>query len=152
MTAITDRIEKQIILNATPERVWRAVSTANEFGTWFGVRLDGEFAPGAKVHGQITTAGYEHMAFDMYVETMETERLFSYRWHAHAWDPEIDYSNDPTTLVEFHIEPVAGGTKLTITESGFDHVPSECRVEAFTRNEGGWTIQIQNIERHVSAS
>ncbi len=151
MPATTDRIEKQIVLNATPERVWRAISTASEFGEWFGVRLDDEFAPGATVRGQITTPGYTHMKFNIYIENMDPERLFSYRWHAHGWDPDLDYSNDPTTLVEFRLSAVDEGTRLTITESGFDNVPEEFRVEAFTRNDGGWAVQIQNIERHVTA-
>ncbi len=152
MPATTDRIEKQIGLSATPDRVWRAISTASEFGEWFGVRFDGEFVPGAKLRGKITTPGCDHMECDIYIETVEPQRLFSYRWHAHAWDPNLDYSNDPTTLVEFRLEAVDEGTRLTITESGFDNVPEPFRVEAFTRNEGGWAMQIKNIERYVSAS
>lgn len=152
MPSDTDRIEKQIVLKAAPDRVWRAVSTSKEFGAWFGVRLNGEFSPGAKLRGQVTTPGYDHLAFDMYVDTMEPKRLFSFRWHPHAMDPNRDYSKDTTTLVEFRLEPAGQGTKLTIIESGFDQLPEALRLECFRRNDGGWTAQVQNIERHVSAS
>ena len=85
----TDRIEKQVVLRAPRARVWRALTDAAEFGTWFGVRLEGAFAPGARVKGRITTKGYEHVTLDVTVERLEPERLFSYRWHPYAVDPAI---------------------------------------------------------------
>jgi hypothetical protein len=83
---------------------------------------------------------------------MEPERLFSFTWHPYAIDPAIDYSQEPTTLVEFRLEPKDGGTILVLTESGFDVIPKERRMEAFRMNEGGWTQQMTNIARHVERS
>jgi uncharacterized protein YndB with AHSA1/START domain len=148
----TDRIEKTIVLRATPTRVWRALTTAAEFGAWFRVKLDGEFAPGRTIRGPITYPGYEHVVMEVLVERMEPERLFSYRWHPYAIDPAADYSAEPTTLVEFRLEPVAEGTRLTVVESGFDRLPATRRDEAFRMNEGGWAEQTGNIERHVAAA
>jgi len=68
-----------------------------------------------------------------------------------AIDPAVDYSGEPTTLVEFRLEEVAGGTELTVSESGFDQIPAARRAEAFRMNERGWATQLKNIERHVSA-
>lgn len=147
----SDRIEKSLILRAPRSRVWRALSDADEFGAWFGVRLEGPFAPGARVRGRITVPGYEHVMMDVVVERVEPERLFSYRWHPYAVDPRVDYSSEPMTLVEFHLEEVEGGTKLTVVESGFDRIPLARRAEAYRMNEGGWAQQIKNIERHVTA-
>lgn len=147
-----DRIEKKIFLRAPRSRVWRAIAEASEFGKWFGVKLEGDFARGATIKGKITHPGYEHLTMEMQVEQMEPERYFSYRWHPYAIDPEIDYSKEPTTLVEFRLEDADGGTLLTITESGFDRIPLERRERAFRMNDGGWTQQIQNIERHVAQS
>jgi uncharacterized protein YndB with AHSA1/START domain len=149
----TDRIEKIIVLHAPRARVWRAISDAREFGTWFRVALEGEFAPGARLHGQITYPGYEHVRMEMQVERIEPERLFSYRWHPNAVDPVADYSAEPTTLVEFRLEDApGGGTKLTVVESGFDRIPAHRRDEAFRMNEGGWAEQIENVARHVAAA
>ena len=148
----TDRIEKTIILKAPRSRVWRAIARAEEFGTWFGVKLDGEFSPGEKVSGRITIPGYEHVVMEITIERVDPERLFSYRWHPYAIDPKVDYSGEPTTLVEFHLEDApAGGTKLTVTESGFDRIPLARRAEAFRMNDHGWGAQLRNIERHVAA-
>ena len=147
----TDRIEKSVVLRAPRSRVWRAITNVEEFGTWFGVRLESAFAQGARVQGRITTPGYEHLTMDITIETVDPERLFSYRWHPYAIEPGMDYSREPTTLVEFRLDEVAGGTRLTVVESGFDRIPAARRAEAFRRNDEGWAQQVKNIERHVRA-
>lgn len=145
----TDRIEKQVLLKAPMAKVWRALTDAQEFGTWFRVRLDGRFAVGQRIRGPITYPGYEHITMDVTVEKMEAERLFSFRWHPAAVDPKSDYSAEPTTLVEFRLEKKPEGTLLTVVESGFDALPASRRDEAFRMNSGGWTIQVDNIRQHV---
>ena len=149
-TTSTDRIEKTATLKAPRARVWQAIADARQFGEWFRVRLDGEFAVGATIRGHITYPGYEYITMEVVVERMEPERFFSYRWHPYAIDPKVDYSPEPMTLVEFTLEDAPGGTRLTIVESGFDRVPLSRRAEAFRMNSDGWSEQMQNIERHVS--
>jgi uncharacterized protein YndB with AHSA1/START domain len=146
----TDRIEKRVTLRASRSRVWRALVTAEEFGAWFGVKLEGPFAEGATVRGKITYPGYEHLTFEALVERIEPERYFAYRWHPYAIDASVDYSSEPSTLVEFRLDEADGGTVLTIVESGFERIPLARRAEAFRMNDGGWTEQTKNIERHVS--
>jgi len=151
MNAIPDRIEKKILLRATRARVWRALADAQEFGTWFGVNLEGcKFEPGAKVSGKITHKGYEHVTMVAVVQRVDKERLFSFLWHPNDIDPKVDTSSEPMTLVEFQLEETAQGTLLTVVESGFDKVPLSRRAKAFANNDEGWTIQMQNIERHVA--
>ncbi|HEX4845343.1 MAG TPA: SRPBCC family protein [Geothrix sp.] len=146
----TDRIEKQILLRAPQARVWRALTDAGEFGEWFRVKLEGPFVPGGRTTGQITYPGYEHLRMEVLVERMEAESLFAFRWHPAAVDPAVDYSCEPSTLVEFRLEAVAEGTLLRLVESGFDQLPAEQREEAYHRNDGGWTEQMGNIQRHVA--
>ena len=88
----------------------------------------------------------------MQIERVEPERYFAYRWHPYAIEPNVDYAAEPTTLVEFRLEEKNGGTTLSIVESGFDRIPLSRRAEAFRMNDGGWTEQMSNIERHVSQS
>jgi len=147
---MSDRIEKQIELKAPVSRVWRAITDYREFGQWFRVKLDGPFIPGQPSRGHITYPGYEHLRWEAVVQAMEPERLFSFTWHPYAIDPAADYSQEPPTLVEFRLETRAGGTLLLVTESGFDQIPGNRRLEAFQRNEGGWTEQMKNIEAHVT--
>jgi uncharacterized protein YndB with AHSA1/START domain len=147
----TDRIEKKIFLCAPRSRVWRAIASPEEFGTWFGATLEGAFEPGARVLGRITIKGYENVPMEIVIDRVEPEGLFSYRWHPYALDPKVDYSGEPMTLVEFHLAEVPGGTELTVIESGFDRVPAARRAEAIKMNTGGWEAQLRNIERHVAA-
>ena len=149
---MNDRIEKRIELKAPVSRVWRALTDHREFGEWFRVKIDGPFAEGKASTGHITYPGYEHLKWEAVVQKMEPERLFSYTWHPAAVDSRKDYSKEPSTLVEFRLEKTAIGTLLVVTESGFDKIPSERRLEAFRMNEGGWTEQMKNIESHVAKS
>jgi uncharacterized protein YndB with AHSA1/START domain len=146
---MSDRIEKRIELKAPVSRVWRAITDYREFGEWFRVKLEGPFVPGKVARGRITHPGYEHVVWQATVQKMEPERLFSFTWHPYAIDPQVDYSQEQPTLVEFKLEPIPGGTLLVLTESGFDKIPSHRRTEAFRMNEGGWAMQMLNIERHV---
>ena len=146
---MNDRIEKRIELGAPVSRVWRALTDYREFGEWFRVKLDSPFAPGQVSRGRITYPGYEHVQWEAVVQAMEPERLFSFTWHPYSVDPAIDYSKETPTLVEFRLEPTAGGTLLRLTESGFEKIPAERRAEALRKNDGGWTEQMKNIQSHV---
>ena len=145
----TDRIEKDVQLRAPKARVWRALTDATEFGTWFGVNLNGPLKVGDTVSGQVTNKGYEHIVFEITVEQMQPQDLFSYRWHPHPIDATVDYSTEPTTLVEFRLEENADGTHLTVTESGFERLSPERRALTIVSNAKGWASQMERIRRHV---
>jgi uncharacterized protein YndB with AHSA1/START domain len=157
----TDRIEKKILLNAPLKRVWRALSDAAEFGYWFGMKFNGPFKTGAVMNGVIAPTGvnaevaaaqksHEGKAFEIVVEQMVPERLFSFRWHPYAVEPNVDYSNEPMTLIEFALEQKSDGVLLAVTESGFDRVPLARRAKAFEANEGGWTMVVKMIGEYLA--
>ena len=146
----TDRIEKEIVLRAPQSRVWRALANAEEFGAWFGMKLEGDFAPGGRVRGQITLPVHGQVTIEIAIERMDPETRMAYRWHPYPVGRGVDYSSEPTTLVEFQLEEVAGGTRLTVIESGFDRIPQPRRAEAFRVNDAGWTEQLANIARYVA--
>jgi len=145
-----NKIEKRIELKAPVSRVWRALTDYREFGDWFRVKLERPFVAGQESRGNITYPGYEHVVWTAVVQKMEPERLFSFTWHPYAVDPNVNYSKETPTLVEFRLEKAGSGTLLVLTESGFDNIPVERRSEAFRRNDGGWTEQMKNIEAHVT--
>ena len=150
MSTITaDRIEKQVQLRHPRSKVWRALTDSREFGKWFGAAFTEPFAPGVRRQGRITHKGYEHMTMDIIIEHMEPERLFSWRWHPGGAAPGEDFSDEPRTLVVFELEEVPGGTLLRVVESGFDQIPLERRAKAFSDNEGGWTMQMEAVAKHL---
>jgi uncharacterized protein YndB with AHSA1/START domain len=169
----TDRIEKRVTLRAAVSRVWRALTDAQEFGSWFGFRLEGPFVQGQTVRGTFDGALDEAAIIEHQkrmglrpsklklpeknsvfctVERIEPERYFSFRWIPYGIDAEADPENEPTTLVEFQLEAVAEGTRLTIVESGFDRVPAHRRERAFRMNEGGWAAQAENLAKYVDGA
>jgi uncharacterized protein YndB with AHSA1/START domain len=161
MSTSTDRIEKKIVLRAPRERVWRALSDSKQFGTWFGIDLDGPFEAGKRVTGRMTPTKvdaevakiqepYAGHPFEWTVERVEPMKMISFRWHPFAIDPKKDYSKEPTTLIVFSLADVPDGVELTITESGFDKLPPERRAEAFKANERGWEKQAQLIEKYLA--
>lgn len=145
---MSDRIEKTVELNASVERVWRALSDHQEFGAWFKAKLDQPFVAGAESTGWNTYPGYEHVPWVARVVAVDPPRLLSFRW------PHMDEGKNVRedwawTLVEFRLEPAGTGTRLTVTESGFDALPPEYRAECFRMNDQGWAEQMNNIKAHV---
>lgn len=156
----TDRIEKQTLLRAPLDRVWRAITDAEEFGRWFGVRFDGPFVEGEPVGATITpTTVDEEVAKRQQphagtrstwrIVAIEPRRRFAYRWHPFAVDPNVDYDREPTTLVEFALSETPDGVLLTITESGFDAIPEARRFASYDANSEGWGIQADLVRRYA---
>jgi uncharacterized protein YndB with AHSA1/START domain len=161
MSPDTDRIKKQVLLKAPRERVWRAVSEADQFGTWFGVRFDGPFIEGQRQTGRIMPtqvddeiaamqAPFAGTPFEWRVEKIEPMDRIAFRWHPFGIDKRIDYSGEPMTLIVFELHDAPEGILLTVTESGFDKLPPDRRAKAFAANEGGWTHQMQLIRKYLA--
>ena len=156
----SDRIQKKILLHAPLKRIWNALADSKEFGTWFGMKFDRPFTPGAHMRGTIVPTKvnsdvakaqqkYEGMPVEITIEKMEPEHLFSFRWHPYAIEPDVDYSVEPTTLIEFVLQETKDGVMLMVTESGFDQIPLARRVKAFTANEQGWGMALKLIEEYL---
>jgi uncharacterized protein YndB with AHSA1/START domain len=146
---MSDHIETSIEIKAPVSRVWKALTDHREFSTWFGVRFESPFVTGKPISGRKTRPGYEHLTMEAVVVKIEPERLFSFTWHPYAIDPKVDYSKEPSTLVEFTLEPTPTGTRLRVVESGFEKIPAHRRDEAYRMHESGWEEQMRNIARHV---
>jgi uncharacterized protein YndB with AHSA1/START domain len=144
----TDRIEKAIILRAPRSKVWRALTDSAQFSEWFGATLKDPFLPGARVQGPVRHPGYEHLTMDITIDRVEPERLFSWRWHP-GGDPQVDPS-EPATLVVFKLEEVPEGTRLTVTETGFDRIPVARQAKAYRENDEGWTGQMEAIRKYLA--
>lgn len=157
----TDRIEKRVVLRAPLERVWRAISDAEEFGRWFGVRFDGPFVAGKSVTATITPTLVDAEVAKLQephtgttstwqIVAVEPQRRFAYRWHPFAVDAGVDHGREPTTLVEFTLSEAPGGVLLTIVESGFDAIPAARRAASFDANSEGWEKQVQLVRKYLA--
>jgi uncharacterized protein YndB with AHSA1/START domain len=158
-----ERIEMKTQLKASRSRVWRAISDPQELGAWFGLRAEGPFVPGARVTGTIvpTTVDadvakqqrqFEGTKFELLIERVEPERLFSFRWHPFAVERGFDYEAEPTTLVSLSLDDARDGVTLTVRESGFERLPAKRRAEAFAANQQGWATQLELIRKYLARS
>jgi uncharacterized protein YndB with AHSA1/START domain len=157
----TDRIEKQVTLRAPLDRVWRAISDAEEFGRWFGVRFDGPFVAGTSVTATIVPTLVDDEVAKLQeshtgkpsiwqIVAVEPQRRFAYRWHPFAVDRGIDYDRESTTLVEFTLSETSDGVLLRIVESGFDALPESRRGAAFEANSDGWAKQAELVRKYLA--
>ncbi len=152
-----NEIRKEITLKAPLDKVWTAISNADEFGQWFGVRFDGPFKAGEKLTGIIVPTvvndevaamqkPYEGTPFNIVIGEITPQTRFSFHWHPYGVEKDYDYSQEPMTLCTFALSEVDGGVHLVITESGFENIPLERRAKAFPANDGGWEAQMGLIE------
>jgi uncharacterized protein YndB with AHSA1/START domain len=146
---MSDTITRSTIINAPIDKVWTAISDHRQFGTWFKVALDGPFVAGEHSSGRMTVPGYEHVRWNAEVEAVEPPNRLSFRWHPYAIEQDRDYSDEPTTLVEFTLSEHGDGTELVVVESGFDALPAGRRDEAFRMNDRGWAAQMDNVRDYV---
>ena len=150
-TQTTDSIEESIEITAPRERVWHALTDHEEFGTWFRVILDGPFVSGTASTGRTTYPGAEGLDWYAEVVQIKAPSYFAFRWHPYDVEPGEDCSDEPPTLVEFRLEEIEDGTRITVRESGFDAIPAHRMPKAREMNERGWKIQMQNIKAHVES-
>lgn len=144
-----DKIVKVVELRQPRVRVWRALTDHKQFGHWFRVDLDQKFQVGRISTGKMTYPGHEGAPWVVYIERMEPERLFTFRWYDS--DDGLKQSDDqPALLVEFQLDETPKGTRLTITESGFSALPHPRNIEVMRGNQEGWTIQADNLARYLS--
>lgn len=148
----TDQIVREVTFDAPQSRVWRALTDVEQFNTWFGVNLESPFTPGAEVSGHVRFKGMEHMTMSIWIDKVQPENFFSFRWHPYAVEEGVDYSAEPKTLVTFTLEGEGDKTHLTIVESGFDAIPESRRAKAFAMNTGGWNAQAENLRKFVTAA
>lgn len=144
-----DKIIKTLDIKAPVSRVWQAITDYQQFGEWFKVKLNEPFAPGSRSTGVTTYLGYEGHPWLATIEFVEPETRFSMYWHHEHVLADLPYEQQPVTRVEFRLEAIAGGTRLTITESGFSKLPEQYRVSQIRSNSEGWNIQAVNIADYV---
>jgi uncharacterized protein YndB with AHSA1/START domain len=146
------RIDKAIEIQAPPERVWRALTDATELSAWFQVTIEGPLAPGHEVWMTSTHAAHTGQRFRVRIAEMTPPRRIVWQWHPGEIDPSIDYTREPMTTVTFTLEPSGSGTRLSVSESGFDEIALARRAKVYGDNEQGWSDVLVWLERHVEAS
>ena len=145
------QIERSVFIKASKSRVWRALTSAREFGIWFGAAFEGEFKLGARLSMISTHPGEcQGVPFFINVESINPEHSFAWTWDPGVPDPTVDLKTQPQTRVEFTLAEQDGGTLVTVIESGFDKFSLDRRAKLFSENSRGWDFQLQSLHSYVS--
>jgi uncharacterized protein YndB with AHSA1/START domain len=142
--AFPDRIERTVEVAHPPAKVWAALTTAEGLGTWFGNQATIDLRPGGSAQMTWTNG---HKA-EMRIERVEEPVIFSYTWHIYGL-PEDDPRR---TYVEFTLEPVGAGTRLTVVETGFAQLSGEAQRTAFDGNTRGWASELGELVAYLDAA
>ena len=142
--ALPDRIERVVELAHPPSKVWTALTTAEGLGAWFGDRATIDLRPGGAAR-LIWDGGASQ---DLRIERVEEPRVFAFTWPIHGLPDD-----DPRrTYVEFTLEPVGAGTRLTVVESGFGDLAPDEHDKAFGGNVDGWAHELGELVAHLDAA
>ncbi|MFD6389190.1 SRPBCC domain-containing protein [Nocardia sp. NPDC055029] len=139
-----DQIVRTVELAHPPATVWAAITTAEGLASWFGNTAEIDLRPG----GDMRMTWNEGFAADMRVERVEEPTVFGYTWPINGLPDD-----DPRrTYVEFTLEPVGAGTRLTVVETGFAQLPDDLHKEAFEGNVGGWKSELGELVEYLDAA
>ena len=139
-----DRIERTVEVAHPPDAVWAALTTAQGLGTWFGNEATIDLRPGGAARVSWTDGPTAHLR----VERVEEPSVFGFTWHIHGL-PEDDPRR---TYVEFTLEPVGAGTRLTVVETGFAQLPPDAHRTAFDGNTRGWASELDELVDYLDAA
>ncbi len=143
MAMIEIRVER--IVSASRSKVWQAITTADGWAAWFGDKIIGDFIVGEL---QTLVFGEDTICYAIVTEVVD-QRIFAYRWHP-GEDCKIDkYPEEEMTTVRFELEDHPRGTKITLTESGFECVPESRRDWCLGQNTEGWNDELTKLFAYV---
>jgi uncharacterized protein YndB with AHSA1/START domain len=142
--AFPDQITRTIELAHPPAKVWAALTTADGLASWFGHKASIDLRPGGDAE-----MSWDHgFSQSMRVERVEEPSVFGFTWPIYGLPDD-----DPRrTYVEFTLEPVGSGTRLTVVESGFAQLPDDAHDKAFGGNSGGWKSELDELIAYLDAA
>ncbi len=146
---VQDAIVKEFTTSASKEKVFQAISDPSQMIKWFPDSIEGAIKKDERA--SFTFNG--HGTAPVYIVAVEPNDYFAYRWvPGSIKDANVgkDILDRPTTLVEFRLEEVPGGTKVMLKESGFSSIPQEVMEKAFGQNTQGWGFMLGRLEKYLN--
>jgi uncharacterized protein YndB with AHSA1/START domain len=138
-------IEREILIDAPVEVVWRTITEPAQMSQWFADRVDLVIEPGA--HGYME---FGDQGGPVVIEVVQRPTRFSFRWNAP--DGEEPAAGN-SMLVEFMLTPEGDErTRLRVIESGHELLtwPDEEKQRYADEHQGGWGEFLDNLATVVA--
>jgi uncharacterized protein YndB with AHSA1/START domain len=137
---ISPQVERDIFIEAPIDVVWRMVTEPEQMTRWFADEVDLDPAVGAEGELRFKT----HRTFTLRVEAVEPMHRFAFRWAAVPGDKP---PGGNSLLVEFTLSEEAGGTRLRVVESGFEHLDwSDAEIAKYADDHNhGWNMYLGRL-------
>jgi uncharacterized protein YndB with AHSA1/START domain len=133
------QIEREILIDAPIEVVWRVVTEPTQILQWFADEVELDAHVGGR--GRL---GFKRDSYELQVEAVDPPRRFAFRWANPAGARVRD---DNSMLVEFTLQPEAERTRLRVVESGFDKVDwsDEEKARYAEDHSNGWQAIVKRL-------
>ena len=140
-------VTRTVTIAASIEKVWAAITEPEHISRWFGQKavLDG-LVEGA--NGVFSFEGYGD--FPVRIEQLDPLRSISYRWGNDNAASTGSIDEDHSTVFRFTLEPVDGGTRLTVVETGFDTLTDPAA--SMEGNRGGWNSELDELVAYLEGT
>jgi uncharacterized protein YndB with AHSA1/START domain len=137
---VPDSIDREIVIDAPPERVWSIVTEAQHVAGWFSDEAEIDLRPG----GAMLLTWHGHGAYRARVETVEAPHRFAFRWLRRK-------GAEGSTLVVMTLTPEGTSTRLRVVESGFADLawPEDERVRYADENRAGWGVELGELRAYA---
>jgi uncharacterized protein YndB with AHSA1/START domain len=141
---LQDMIEREVLIDASRERVWAVLTDPKHIAGWFGDKAEMDPRPG----GKAAFGWSEHGTHHAVVERAERPSFLSYRW---ARDIDTEPAAGNSTLVEFSLTEIVAGTLLRVVETGFAslHASEAEQDKAAQENTEGWQSELAELKEYA---
>jgi uncharacterized protein YndB with AHSA1/START domain len=142
---VPDRISREVVIDAPPEKVWAIVTEPRHVARWFSDEAEIDLRPG----GAMLLTWHGHGAYRGRVEAIEPPHRFAFRWLRRE-------DNEPgagtSTLVEFTLVREGARTRLRVVESGFQELrwAEEDKARYADENTHGWVLELNELRDYAA--
>jgi uncharacterized protein YndB with AHSA1/START domain len=133
-------VERSIWIAAPRERVWQAITDPQQLDKWYATHFKWEI-PTLHVGAQVTFYNSDTDILHATIEVLDPLHEWRLRW-----DP---VEQGVVLVTTFLLEEENGGTRATITETGYGSLPEDQRRQWIDSIDSGYTMSMENLKAHV---
>jgi uncharacterized protein YndB with AHSA1/START domain len=138
---VPDTLERKIVVEASPERVWAALTEPDQLTRWFPDRqAQMDLRPGGAARFV-----WDEAADEAIIDVVDPPNALVFRWRPEG-------SERPYTTVAVSLRRLDGRTELTLVESGFASLPDQIWEQSYEGNSAGWAHELDELQAYLAGA